>query len=854
MARSDGAVYIETLMDTKGFSKGMNSIESRIGNLKGAIGKLGGVIAATFAVQKLVQFGKEAIDLGSDLQEVQNVVDVTFTTMSEKVNEFAKNAAESAGLSETMAKRYIGTFGAMAKAFGFAESESFNMSTALTQLAGDVASFYNISQDEAYTKLKSVFTGETETLKDLGVVMTQSALDSYALAKGMGKTTKQMSEQEKVALRYLFVLDQLSAAQGDFARTSDSWANQTRILSLNFDTFKANIGQALINIFTPFLKVINQIVSKMAQLSSYFVAFSEMLVGKSTSGGGGSPGAVLEDMAGGYDDVASSAQKAEKAQNKYLSGLDEIRTFSSKDTSGEASTGVPEGFDITGLDTTTNILEQELKNTADLIAELEEKFPNLISFLKESFENIKEIIRDFSVGDFYEAGKDISSLISGIYEFFSDAVDSVDWQGIGNKIGNFLAGIDWLNIIKSALKLKFNIWKSIAELWFGAFEKSPFETILLTAFGVLSFTTIGKMLSTKLLSAFISAISAGGFASKVAEAFKLAIGGAGTLSEAFTAVFGTVGATVSGILGVVGGAVTAVVNFIKMLQNGFSWFNEVIMLVGIGLTALGAIILGAPAVITGVIAAIVAALATLVVVVKDNWQEITDAMTAFDDFLQNVFAIDWTESFGALGEVFNAFSYILSDLWNNGIKKTFTGIIDFITGIFTGNWRQAWEGIKDIFSGVMNTLEAVAKAPINAVIGAFNGLISGIEKGLNHVIDMINEIEFDVPDWIPVIGGKSFDIDIPKIKAPKIPYLATGAVIPPNAPFVAMLGDQKHGNNIEAPEDLIRKIVREETGIGNISGNVPISIFIDGNKFLEVMISKAKLMQASTGINVFAEL
>ena len=243
-------------------------------------------------------------------------------------------ASESGELVK-MTKKFVD---AGCKAFGFAESEAFSMSTALTQLAGDVASFYNISQDEAYTKLKSVFTGETETLKDLGVVMTQNALDSYALAKGMGKTTKQMSEQEKVALRYSFVLDQLSAAQGDFARTSDSWANQTRILSLNFDTFKANIGQALINIFTPFLKIINQIVSKMAQLSSYFVAFSEMLVGKSTSGGGGSPGAVLEDLAGGYDDVTDSAQKAEKAQNKYLSGLDEIRTFTSKDTSGEAGT------------------------------------------------------------------------------------------------------------------------------------------------------------------------------------------------------------------------------------------------------------------------------------------------------------------------------------------------------------------------------------------------------------------------------------------------------------------------------------------------------------------------------------
>ena len=851
MAKSDGAVYITTLMDTKGFMKGMNTVENRVANLTGAIKKLGGVIASAFAVQKLVQFGREAIELGSDLQEVQNVVDVTFTTMSEQVNEFAKNAAIAAGLSETMAKRYVGTFGAMSKAFGFAESEAFAMSTALTQLAGDVASFYNISQDEAYTKLKSVFTGETETLKDLGVVMTQNALDSYALAKGMGKTTKQMSEQEKVALRYSFVLDKLSAAQGDFARTSDSWANQTRVLSLNFDTFKANIGQALINIFTPFLKVINQIVDKMAQLSSYFVAFSEMLVGKSTSGGGGSPGAVLKDMASGYDDVADSAKKAEKAQNQYLSGLDEIRTFTQADKE-EGKTGG--GFDMSGLENSSSILSNELRNTEDLIAELEERFPKLIAFLKDSFSKIKEIIDDFRAGDFFEAGQDISDLVVGIFDFFSDAIDSVDWQGIGNKIGDFLAGIDWLRIIKSALTLKFNIWKAIAELWFGSFQKAPFETLFLTAFGLVNFTPIGKLLSTKLITSFLNALKKGGLASKLVEAFSLVIGGAGTLKEVFDVVFGPLATTITGIISIVGGAVIAVSNFVDMLNNGFDWFNELIMIVGIGLGALGAILLGAPATVAGVVAAIVASIATLVIVVKDNWQLITDTMTAFDDFLQNVFAIDWTENFGALGEVFNAFSYILSDLWNNGIKKTFTGIIDFITGIFTGNWKKAWEGVKNIFAGVMNTFEAVAKAPINAVIGAFNGLISGLEKGLNHVIDMLNEIEFDVPDWIPGIGGKSFDIDIPKIKAPKIPYLATGAVIPPNAPFVAMLGDQKHGNNIEAPEDLIRKIVREETGGANISGNVTIPVYFDGNKLFEIMIAKAKLLQASTGTNMFVEL
>ena len=187
-------------------------------------------LAAAFSIKKVVDFGKSCLELGSDLAEVQNVVDVTFPSITAQVDKFAQSAAKSFGLSETMAKQYTGTFGAMAKAFGFTEKQAYDMGTTLTGLAGDVASFYNISQDEAYTKLKSVFTGETESLKDLGVVMTQSALDAYAMANGFGKTTAQMSEAEKVALRYAFVQDQLTAATGDFARTSDSWANQCRIM------------------------------------------------------------------------------------------------------------------------------------------------------------------------------------------------------------------------------------------------------------------------------------------------------------------------------------------------------------------------------------------------------------------------------------------------------------------------------------------------------------------------------------------------------------------------------------------------------------------------------------------------
>ena len=316
---ADGSVIIDTRMDTTGVQNGVSAIKQSFNGLGSAVKKIGLLIGGAFAVGKLVQFGKECVELGSDLAEVQNVVDVTFTTMSDKVNEFAKNAMTSAGLSETMAKRYVGTFGAMSKSFGFSEQEAYDMSTALTQLTGDVASFYNISQDLAYIKLKSVFTGETETLKDLGVVMTQSALDQYALANGYGKTTSEMTEQEKVALRLAFVQKQLSAASGDFIRTSDSWANQVRVMQLQLQSLKATVGQGLINIFTPVLKIINILLGKLATLANAFKSFTELITGKKSSGqtsGAGLAGTdAIADTADQYGQAADNVEQLADATN-----------------------------------------------------------------------------------------------------------------------------------------------------------------------------------------------------------------------------------------------------------------------------------------------------------------------------------------------------------------------------------------------------------------------------------------------------------------------------------------------------------------------------------------------------------
>ena len=333
-----------------------NQFESQMAGITGLAKKAGAALTAAFGIKKLVDFGKQCLELGSDLAEVQNVVDVTFPHMTSEVDKFAKSAAQSFGLSETMAKQYTGTFGAMAKAFGFSEKQAYDMGTTLTGLAGDVASFYNLSQDEAYTKLKSVFTGETESLKDLGVVMTQTALDSYAMANGFGKTTSAMTEAEKVALRYQFVQDQLSAAQGDFARTSDSWANQCRILSLQTQSIMATIGQGLINLFTPVIKVINIAIGKLATLADAFKAFTELITGNKASDGGSNGVSEIADSAADADDSLNSASDAasnltnntnkagKAAQNaakkmKSLMGFDKINKLDKPTTSTSGTTG-----------------------------------------------------------------------------------------------------------------------------------------------------------------------------------------------------------------------------------------------------------------------------------------------------------------------------------------------------------------------------------------------------------------------------------------------------------------------------------------------------------------------------------
>ena len=220
-----------------------NEIESSLGKaFSGLASKLAGTLAAVATGGEILEFGKEAIELGSNLAEVQNVVDVTFGDASGEIDAFAKTAIKQFGLSELSAKQFSSTMGAMLKSMGdFDPSQIVEMSKELTGLAGDMASFYNLDAQEAFDKLRAGISGETEPLKQLGINLSVANLEAFALAQGITKSYDKMTEQEKALLRYNYLLSTTADAQGDFARTQDSWANQTRILTEELNSLKGTL-------------------------------------------------------------------------------------------------------------------------------------------------------------------------------------------------------------------------------------------------------------------------------------------------------------------------------------------------------------------------------------------------------------------------------------------------------------------------------------------------------------------------------------------------------------------------------------------------------------------------------------
>lgn len=903
---ADGSVIIDTRMDTNGVQKGVSAIKQSFNGLGSAVKKIGLLIGGAFAVGKLVQFGKECVELGSDLAEVQNVVDVTFTTMSDKVNEFAKNAMTSAGLSETMAKRYVGTFGAMSKSFGFSEAQAYDMSTALTQLTGDVASFYNISQDLAYIKLKSVFTGETETLKDLGVVMTQSALDQYALANGYGKTTSAMTEQEKVALRLAFVQKQLSAASGDFIRTSDSWANQVRVMQLQLQSLKATVGQGLINIFAPILKVINVLLGKLATLANAFKSFTELITGKKSSGQTSGSGAGLtgdasgvQDTADAYgqaadnagkladstEDVADATKDAAKAAKGYLSPLDEINRYSTQDISSTASktpstSGSGSGGVGTSLPSAVSNVDYgkvaEGETALDKMSKSAEKLAKLLKKLWKPFQDAwkKEGKNTIDAANIALSGiaKLAKSVGKSLVEVWTNGTGTTMLtimlriaQNVLKTIGNIASGFAdaWnknnvgtqiIQNIADALVVVMQFVEKIAEdtaTWAANLDFYPLlESISnLTATFAPILESIGNVLEwiyKNIVLPMLTWIIEVGLPAVINLVSKVAtfLADHQSIVEAFGAAL--IGAFAAAKIAGLASIIIKNVSGIAMAAKG---------LIAL-MTGTGGIMGGIKAIATaigpgGVFVLAVGACIAIGVLLYKNWDKIKEMAGKVWDWVSNK-----TRRFVEdIGNKLRGLATKMTTIWGNiktsahqkwnAIWSTVSGFVERIKNAIVDKFTSAKNTVVDVFNGMRDAIRSV----LNNIISVVNGAISKV----NGVISAV-ESAFSFGPWkVPTpFGSKTIGFKATFPRVPTVPYLAKGAVIPPRSEFLAVLGDQKQGNNIETPEALLRKIVREETaGRQAGGGSYRFTAQINRRTLFDEMMKEAQMRRDTSGRNPF---
>ena len=472
------------------------------------------------AIQGIIDFGRSAVNLGSQITEVENVVDVAFGSMSDKAYQFASTAKEQFGLSELAAKQYSGTMMAMMKSSGVAQDAASKMSISLAGLAGDIASFYNIDTDTAFQKIRSGISGEIEPLRQLGINLSVANMEAYALSRGITTSYNAMSQAEKVALRYNYLMSATGDVQGDFARTSGTWANQVRLLTLNFQSLSAVIGQGVIAGILPAIQAINALMSKLMQAANVFRNFMYVLMGKKLKGSQTGVSDVVSDLGGietavddassGLDDATSSAKKLKKALS--VLPFDQLNQLAdNSDNSGTASKSLGSGLgDLAdsfagiqdSLDEVLTVDETPINKWASKIRK---------AFINKDWQGLGFTIADminigmqkiYEVINWNNVGPKITEFVNAFTTAFNSMVSGIDFDLMGRLLGTGInTAVNTLNLLLGDGGIDFSgIGAKLSQLLKGAINEIDW-----TGLGNL----IGNsfMASWKMLSGFVKDMS-----------------------------------------------------------------------------------------------------------------------------------------------------------------------------------------------------------------------------------------------------------------------------------------------------------------------------------------------------------
>lgn len=722
---------------TASLAKNFNALPSSVHKAKSSFNGLAGAFGKFYATYWLLIRGmnqfKKAIDISSALTEVQNVVDVSFGDMSDKMNEFADSALELYGMSELTAKQIGSRFQAMGVAMGFAQKDMTDMSIRLTQLAGDLASFYNISQDSAAQKLQSIFTGETEPMRQLGLDLSFATVEAWALSQGINADMQSMTQAEKTMLRYQYVLANTGQATDDFIRTQNSWANQLRLLTGAFEQLGSIVGGVLINAFKPFIQALNSVMGAVISFAETVSNALGAIFGWEYQTGGG----VAQDLelgAGAAEDIEDAtggAAKNAKELNKYIAAWHEVNNMTTNDgTSGTGGgggggAGGTGGSGSGGQWVQSESLWEKYTSDIDSLYELGEYIGKVLTDAMNSidWDSVYQGARNFGTGlanflnglispDLFGAvGRTIAgalntaiyaalafgqtfdwadlglSIATGVNEFFK----TFDFQSLAATINTWVQGI-W-KMIKTAFT---NLdWKTILSGIENFFSELDVETVALII-GTLTIRKIGniivgahilktleKLLLSKITTVFknvFAKISIGKFftglfsktsiATAISKAFS-----SSTIITTIRATMAETGASLPKVLMSLIG--TPIVTFFTSTLPGAitGAISSLAAALGISATAAGALVAGA----------VVAAIAGIVAIVL-NWDEIKNFFTVtIPDFFTGTVIPFFQSIPEKIGEIWENLKSYTIEKWNDFISYM-SGIPAKIGSILTDVW------------------------------------------------------------------------------------------------------------------------------------------------------------------------
>jgi hypothetical protein len=392
-----------------------------------------------------------------------------------------ESGVKNLGLNIQEITQYASQLASVTNSLGQTGEATTAITKSMTMLAGDISSLFNVDYSTVAQNLQSGLIGQSRALYKYGIDITNATLATYAYNLGISKSVSEMTQMEKQQLRVLAILDQSKVSWGDLANTINSPSNMLRQFSNNMKEVGMVAGQLFIPILSKVMPVVNGVTIVIKRLLVNLASLMGVKIDFESFGQSGykdtSDG--LEDISNGYQDVADSAKKATLS----LMGFDEINKLQDDTSSSKGSSG--------GGGSTIDLTDDIAKAAADYEAAWNKAFANMENSavawadkIDKALEPVKRIFEDFAVGDFFKAGQDTSNLVAGIFDWFAKAIDDVPWFKIGQKMGDFLAGINWTKVFKSAAKVLVQGLKAAIELYLGMLSKAPIETLLISLVAV----------------------------------------------------------------------------------------------------------------------------------------------------------------------------------------------------------------------------------------------------------------------------------------------------------------------------------------------------------------------------------